>query len=101
MLRAAPSPKDNMGQPEPRLDGHLKVTGAARYGSDFPVPDPAYGFLIISAIAKGRIAEIDTRGALAVPGVLEVFTYKNTQELKHVDFAPGGGGATSSAQNLG
>ena len=31
MNRAAPEPKDNMGQPEPRIDGRLKVTGAARY----------------------------------------------------------------------
>jgi xanthine dehydrogenase YagR molybdenum-binding subunit len=90
-----------MGRPEPRLDGRLKVTGAARYGSDFPVADPTYGYLITSTVAKGRIASIDARAALALPGVLNVFTYKDTRELKHVDFAPGGGGATTSAQNFG
>ena len=74
MPRAAPAPKDNMGAPEPRLDGHLKVTGAARYGSDFQVPNPAYGFLIISAVSKGRIVDIDTRDAFGIPGVLDVFT---------------------------
>ena len=30
---AAPEPKENMGRPEPRIDGRLKVTGAARYAS--------------------------------------------------------------------
>jgi xanthine dehydrogenase YagR molybdenum-binding subunit len=34
---AAPEPNANMGAPAPRLDGHDKVTGAARYASDFPV----------------------------------------------------------------
>ncbi len=57
MNRAAPEPKDNMGQPEPRIDGRLKVTGEARYGSDFPVNNPAFAFLVTSAIAKGSITE--------------------------------------------
>jgi len=34
MIAAAPEPKANMGKPEPRYDGRLKVTGAARYSSD-------------------------------------------------------------------
>ena len=34
MNRAAPQPKENMGRPEPRVDGRQKVTGEARYGSD-------------------------------------------------------------------
>ena len=37
----------------------LKVTGEARYGSDTPVANPAYAFLVTSAIARGRIAAID------------------------------------------
>ena len=44
MSTAAPEPKENMGKPEPRIDGRLKVTGEARYGSDFPVANPAYAF---------------------------------------------------------
>src|SRR5690242_9345465 len=101
MPRAAPAPKDNMGAPEPRLDGHLKVTGAARYGSDFPVRNPAYAYLVTSAVSKGRVLNTNTDAALSIPGVIEVFTYRNTQELKPVGFKPGGGGATSSVQDLG
>ena len=52
MNRAAPAPLDNMGRPEPRLDGRAKVTGEARYGSDFAMSDPAYAFLVTSPIAK-------------------------------------------------
>ena len=51
MSNAAPEPKENMGKPEPRIDGRLKVTGEARYGSDFPVADPAYAFLVTSAMS--------------------------------------------------
>lgn len=101
MPRAAPAPRENMGRPEPRLDGRMKVTGAARYGSDVPVRNPAYGCLITSPIAKGRIIDIDTSAALRVPGVLAVFTHDNTRELKHVDFSLGGGGASTSAQHFG
>lgn len=101
MNRAAPAPLDNMGRPEPRLDGRAKVTGEARYGSDFAVADPAYAFLVTSPISKGRIAGIDVRAAKAVPGVLEVFTHENTKDLKEVPFSTGGGGATQSMQDMG
>lgn len=101
MNRAAPAPLDNMGRPEPRLDGRAKVTGEARYGSDFAVADPAYAFLVTSPISKGRIAGIDVRAAKAVPGVLEVFTHENTKDLKEVPFSTGGGGATQSMQGMG
>ena len=46
-----------MGQPEPRIDARLKVTGEARYASDMPVNNPAFAFLVTSAIAKGTINE--------------------------------------------
>jgi xanthine dehydrogenase YagR molybdenum-binding subunit len=90
-----------MGKPEPRLDGRLKVTGEARYGSDFAVSNPAYAFLVTSPIAKGRIESMDLRAAKAVPGVLEIFNYENTGELKDIKYAKSGGGPTSSIQGFG
>ena len=101
MNRAAPEPKDNMGQPEPRIEARLKVTGEARYASDFPVSNPAFAFLVTSSIAKGSIQSIDLREAKSVPGVLEIFTHENTGELKKVKFGGGGGGASTSIQDLG
>jgi len=101
MNRAAPAPLDNMGRPEPRLDGRAKVTGEARYGSDFVLNDAVHAFLITSPIAKGRIASIDTRAAKRLPGVLEVFTHENTRDLEEVPFSTGGGGATTSIQQMG
>jgi xanthine dehydrogenase YagR molybdenum-binding subunit len=75
MTIAAPPPKANMGEPAPRLDARLKVTGEARYGADFAVSNAAFGFLVTSAIAKGRITAIDRSAADAVPGVLDILTY--------------------------
>src|SRR5262249_11704348 len=101
MNRAAPEPKANMGNPAPRLDARLKVTGEARYASDMPVKNPAFAFLVTTPIAKGEIKSIDLSDAKAMPGVLEIFTYENTGDLKDVKYAPGGGGTTTSMQELG
>jgi len=101
MNRAAPQPKANMGRPEPRIEGRLKVTGEARYGADFAVSNPAFAYLVTSAIAKGTIEAIDLAAARSVPGVLEIFTWENTGELKPVKYGAGGGGPTTSIQDLG
>jgi xanthine dehydrogenase YagR molybdenum-binding subunit len=98
MIIAAPPPKKNMGEPAPRVDGRLKVTGAARYPADFSVGNPAFAFLVTSAIAKGRIERFDLEDARAVAGFLDVLTYQNTTELKDVKFQDG---AATSIQKLG
>ena len=43
-----------------RIDGKLKVTGAARYAVDHPMDDLAYGVPIPSTIANGKIKRIDS-----------------------------------------
>jgi xanthine dehydrogenase YagR molybdenum-binding subunit len=101
MNNAAPEPKANMGNPEPRLDAKLKVTGKAQYGSDMPVRNPAFAYLVTSAIAKGTITGMDLNDARAVPGVLEIFTHENTGDLKQLKYGASGGGATTSIQDLG
>lgn len=101
MSAAVPEPKANMGRPEPRLDARAKVTGGARYASDFPVNNPAFAYLVTSAIAKGTLEALNLDEARAVPGVLEIFTQENTKELKDVKYDASGGGASTSVQQLG
>ena len=101
MTVAAPEPKANMGQPVPRYEARLKVTGEARFGADVPLNNPAYAFLVTSAIAKGRIAGLDLGEARAVPGVLGILTQDDAAELKQIKFSAGGGGASTSIQKLG
>ena len=70
-----------IGQAISRIDGRVKVTGQAKYASEYNVPNLAYGVVVSSAIAKGRIKKIDTREALALEGVLQVFTHQNGPRL--------------------
>jgi xanthine dehydrogenase YagR molybdenum-binding subunit len=71
-----------VGKPTDRIDGPLKTTGTAPYSYERHdvAPKAAYGYVIGSAIAKGRIASIDVIDARSAPGVLAILT-ANTQEL--------------------
>jgi xanthine dehydrogenase YagR molybdenum-binding subunit len=65
-----------------RVDGRLKVTGAAHYPSDFRLPDMAHAALVRSTIAAGTIARLDAARAAAMPGVLAVITHQNADRLR-------------------
>ncbi|WP_167596922.1 xanthine dehydrogenase family protein molybdopterin-binding subunit [Leeuwenhoekiella sp. ZYFB001] len=73
------------GNPIDRVEGKLKVTGMAKYASEFKVKNLVYAQGINSTIAKGRITGIDTAEAEAQPGVLAVITYKNAERLAQYD----------------
>ncbi|MFM9436735.1 xanthine dehydrogenase YagR molybdenum-binding subunit [Janthinobacterium sp. CG_23.3] len=66
-----------LGRPLSRTDGRGKVTGAARYVAEIAVPGVAYGYIVSSSIARGRVSAIATEQALAVPGVAHVLTHLN------------------------
>ena len=70
-----------VGKPLNRVDGHLKVTGGARYSAEFPVAKLVHGVTIQSTIASGKIAQMDTRAAEQVPGVLLVMTHLNAPKV--------------------
>jgi Aerobic-type carbon monoxide dehydrogenase, large subunit CoxL/CutL homologs len=70
-----------IGDPVDRIDGPLKVTGAAPYPSDFTFPDLAHAVLVQSTIAAGRVRSIDAAQAEAAPGVLAVITHENAPAL--------------------
>jgi xanthine dehydrogenase YagR molybdenum-binding subunit len=70
-----------IGTPTPRIDGHAKVTGAAKYAGEFNADGLAYGAVVESTIAKGRIARIDVSDALRVEGVLDVLTHENRPRM--------------------
>lgn len=72
-----------VGQPLDRIDGPLKVTGTARYAyeqHDVAV-NQAYGHVVGSAIAKGRILSMDLADAGKAPGVLAIVTAQNAGKL--------------------
>lgn len=65
-----------VGRPTDRIDGKLKTTGTAPYAYERHdvVANQAYGFIVGSAIAKGRIASMDVAEARASAGVLTIVT---------------------------
>src|SRR5688572_3306722 len=73
-----------VGQPVDRIDGPAKATGTARYAYEHHdvAPNIAYGYVVGSAIAKGRIASIDLAAAKAAPGVLGIVTAENAGKLE-------------------
>src|SRR5436190_9512261 len=71
-----------IGQPLPRVDGKPKVTGAATYAAEFQRPKLAYGALIQSAIANGRVTKIDVSATKSAPGVIGILTRANSPGFK-------------------
>ena len=61
-----------IGKPTPRLDGRLKVTGAARYTADVRLPGMLHGKIVRSPHAHARVKSIDTSRAEKHPGVRAV-----------------------------
>lgn len=70
-----------------RVDGKVKVTGAAKYTSEYNLPGLTYGVLVGSNITKGTIAAIDSKKAEASPGVLAVITHLNAPKIPGYDEA--------------
>jgi xanthine dehydrogenase YagR molybdenum-binding subunit len=81
MSDAAPEPRENQGQPLPRIDGRLKVTGEARYAADIPVAHLAHAVLVTSTIARGTVTSISFEAAHATPGVLDIISYEEAASL--------------------
>jgi xanthine dehydrogenase YagR molybdenum-binding subunit len=66
-----------IGRDTPRVDGPLKVSGAAQYTSDFHFPGMLYAVPVEATIANGRIVSIDTAMAERKPNVRAIFQRKN------------------------
>jgi xanthine dehydrogenase YagR molybdenum-binding subunit len=58
-----------------RVDGRAKVTGAARYSGDVPLPNLAYAVLVGAQVPSGRIVGIDCGAATTADGVIAVLTH--------------------------
>jgi len=71
-----------VGTPVTRIDGPLKVRGAAPFAAEFEVDGMLYASVAFSTIAKGRITSLDTTAAEKAPGVKLVMTHRNAPKLK-------------------
>jgi xanthine dehydrogenase YagR molybdenum-binding subunit len=73
-----------LGTPRQRVDGRVKVTGAAIYAADFKTDHLAHACLIQSTIASGSVLEIDQSAAEQSPGVIAILTRRNAPKLQPV-----------------
>ena len=72
---------ESVGKPINRVDGRLKVTGGARYASEFPITGVVHAALITSTIPSGTVDHMDIRLAQATPGVIKVYSPFNAPRL--------------------
>jgi xanthine dehydrogenase YagR molybdenum-binding subunit len=77
-----------IGKATDRIEGPLKTTGTAKYAYEYneEVNNPAYGFIVGAAIAKGRIEAIHQTRAKMAPGVITIVTAANAGPLKPGQF---------------
>lgn len=66
--------KFGVGQPVPRNEDPTLLTGRGRYTDDLNSDGQAYGVFVRSSVAHGVLNGIDASDALAMPGVLAVYT---------------------------
>ena len=63
-----------IGQPVPRSEDPVLVSGKGQYTDDVNLAAQAYAVIVRSPHAHGTIRSIDTEAAGAMPGVLAVYT---------------------------
>ena len=90
---------NSFGKPASRIDGIAKVTGSARFAADEPVPNPAFAYLVTSAIARGRIASFNLDRAKQVRGLLEILTFENVGDQARPMPGPDGKPSTTSLES--
>ncbi len=66
-----------VGRDHPIADAALKVTGGLVYGSDMELPGMLHARLVLSPVAHANVVAVDASRALALPGVIAVFSHLN------------------------
>lgn len=79
------SPFRHIGKNTIRPDGVDKVTGRAKFGADFVLPNTLVGKILRSPHAHAKIISIDTTKALALPGVKAIITSDDLPEISPDD----------------
>jgi xanthine dehydrogenase YagR molybdenum-binding subunit len=70
-----------IGVPTRRLEGREKVTGQARYAVEYEPDGAAYGWIVQSAVAAGRITGANVDEVRELPGVIAVVWHDNAPTL--------------------
>ncbi|HEU0370332.1 MAG TPA: hypothetical protein VFR42_14025, partial [Candidatus Acidoferrum sp.] len=85
----SPTNSSPIGRDTLRVDGPRKVTGLAKYASDFQFPGVLYAVPVEATIANGKLLTLDTAAAERMPGVRAVLHRGNIGKLFRSTPAPG------------
>ncbi|WP_069164231.1 xanthine dehydrogenase family protein molybdopterin-binding subunit [Nocardia altamirensis] len=96
---SAPTAPKLIGQGLDRIDGHAKVTGAARYTAEIPMPNAAYGVLVGAEIGSGTLTSLDVAAAMR-SGAVAVFTHENLPRVASVPLLPSMFGQAAPGQTF-
>jgi CO/xanthine dehydrogenase Mo-binding subunit len=77
-----PWPPPVLLEPERRIDGPAKVTGAARYAADILLPGTLHLAVLGSPVPHGRIRSISAARAAELPGVHAILTGQDVRGLR-------------------
>ena len=70
------------GEPAPRHEAALKVTGRAVYEGETPVPGMLHATLVIAPIGCGEIRSVNGEAARLIPGYIDLVSYEHAAALK-------------------
>src|SRR5258705_5659375 len=89
MATSPQSTSSPIGRDTLRIDGPRKVTGLAKYASDFQFPGLLHSVPVKATIANGKLVTLDTTAAEKMPGVRAVLHRGNIGKIFRSTPAPG------------
>ena len=78
-----------VGKSEKKIDSLSLATGTSKFVDDFELKDPLYLALLYSPHAHAEILNIDDSEARKLPGVVDVFHFKNVKPILHTTAGQG------------
>src|SRR5215472_14394112 len=104
MVAGADSPQEShpnfLGRSVLRLEDPPLLTGKGRFVGDLSLPNQLHLRVVRSAHAHGRIIAVNVAAALAVPGVVTVWTSRDIADLPPVGLRGGIGTSRADVARL-
>jgi CO/xanthine dehydrogenase Mo-binding subunit len=79
----------NIGKSVQKIDSLSLATGIERFTDDFYVENTLCCAILYSPHAHAEIRKIDTSAAMKIPGVIDIFHYKNVPRVLHTTAGQG------------
>ncbi|WP_431281300.1 xanthine dehydrogenase family protein molybdopterin-binding subunit [Humitalea sp. 24SJ18S-53] len=81
-----PGPQTSIGRPVTRLEDLPLVRGRGKFAADVSFPRQLHMRIVRAQVAHGRLIGIDTAAALALPGVVAIWTGADVRDIPPIPF---------------